>query len=117
MSSTAVTQRPGSATGIRSLVRPALERPGNTSTALTRNEPSPNQHGVRMQERVSGVVKWFNPRKGYGFITRPDEPDIFVHYSQITADGFRLLEDGQRVEFTLADGEKGRHAVDVVAVE
>ncbi len=70
-----------------------------------------------MQERVSGVVKWFNPRKGYGFITRPDEPDIFVHYSQITADGFRLLEDGQRVEFTLADGEKGRHAVDVVAVE
>lgn len=71
---------------------------------------------VLMEQRLTGVVKWFNPRKGYGFIERPGEPDIFVHYSQITADGFRLLEDGQAVEFTLSDGAKGLHATDVVAL-
>lgn len=65
---------------------------------------------VVMEQRILGVVKWFNPRKGYGFIARPGEPDIFVHYSQIVAEGFRLLEDGQKVEFTLVDGDKGPHA-------
>jgi CspA family cold shock protein len=70
-----------------------------------------------MEDRVSGTVKWFSARKGYGFISRPGEPDVFVHYSQITADGFRLLEDGQSVEFTLSDGDRGRHARDVVTVK
>jgi CspA family cold shock protein len=89
-----------------------------SSVALPVKEVSTlDQTEVAMHERVHGVVKWFNPRKGYGFITRPGKPDIFVHYSQITADGFRLLEDGQEVEFTLADGEKGLHAQDVVAVK
>ena len=88
----------------------AVVLPGRRPTS---NDPNP----VAMPERVSGVVKWFNPRKGYGFIARPGQPDIFVHYSQISAEGFRLLEDGQEVEFTLADGAKGLHACDVVAVK
>jgi len=67
--------------------------------------------------RVHGTVKWFNARKGYGFIARDGEPDIFVHYSQIAMDGFRLLEDGQVVEFTLGEGDKGSHARDVRAVD
>lgn len=73
--------------------------------------------GAERADRMNGTVKWFNARKGYGFITRPGEPDVFVHFSQIAADGFRALEDGQSVEFTLSDGDKGRHAHDVVAVE
>lgn len=62
-----------------------------------------------------GVVKWFNNRKGFGFIV-PDEggEDVFVHYSEIKADGYASLEDGQKVEFELAEGDKGACASNVV---
>lgn len=67
--------------------------------------------------RTTGVVKWFNDGKGYGFIT-PDasEKDCFVHYSAIQADGFRSLAEGERVEFDLIDGEKGPAAENVSKV-
>ena len=67
--------------------------------------------------RTTGVVKWFNDGKGYGFIT-PDagEKDCFVHYSAIQADGFRSLKEGDRVEFDLIDGEKGPAAENVAKV-
>jgi CspA family cold shock protein len=67
--------------------------------------------------RTTGVVKWFNDGKGYGFIT-PDagERDCFVHYSAIQADGFRSLKEGERVEFDLVDGEKGPAAENVAKV-
>ena len=52
-----------------------------------------------MSERITGTIKWFNTSKGFGFITREDGPDVFVHYSAIQADGFRNLEEGDRVEF------------------
>ncbi len=67
--------------------------------------------------RTTGVVKWFNDGKGYGFIT-PDaaEKDCFVHYSAIQADGFRSLKEGDRVEFDLVDGEKGPAAENVAKV-
>lgn len=63
---------------------------------------------------ASGTVKWFNPEKGYGFIT-PDEggKDLFVHYSAIQADGFKTLNEGQRVEFEVTQGQKGPQAVNV----
>jgi CspA family cold shock protein len=67
-----------------------------------------------MSERVVGTVKWFNGAKGYGFIAREGGPDVFVHYSAIQGDGFRNLEEGQRVEFTIEQGPKGLKAANVV---
>jgi len=60
-----------------------------------------------------GKVKWFNSRKGYGFITKDDGGDIFVHYSAINGEGFRSLREGDRVEFEVAEGEKGPQAANV----
>ena len=65
---------------------------------------------------VTGTVKWFNETKGYGFIEQENGPDVFVHFSAIKGDGFRTLTDGQKVEFTVADGQKGPQAENVVAV-
>ena len=62
-----------------------------------------------------GKVKWFNPRKGYGFITGPDGRDIFVHYSSISGDGYRTLVEGDDVNFDVVEGEKGLRAENVVA--
>jgi CspA family cold shock protein len=69
-----------------------------------------------MSERVTGTVKWFNGAKGYGFIERPDGDDVFVHYSAIRGQGFRNLEEGQSVEFTVEQGQKGLQATDVTVV-
>jgi len=63
--------------------------------------------------RVTGTVKWFNGSKGYGFISREDGEDVFVHYSAIQTEGFRTLEEGQRVEFTVERGPKGLQAANV----
>lgn len=64
----------------------------------------------------TGTVKWFNAQKGYGFITDDDGADIFVHYSGINSDGFKTLEEGQRVSFDTADGNKGVQAVNVTLI-
>ncbi len=66
-----------------------------------------------MSERITGTVKWFNEAKGYGFIEREEGEDVFVHYSSIRGSGFRNLEEGQRVEFTVEQGRKGLQATDV----
>ncbi len=67
-----------------------------------------------MSDRVTGVVKWFNASKGYGFISRDEGEDVFVHYSSIRdTGGFRSLEEGQEVEFTMGQGNKGPQAQDV----
>ena len=63
--------------------------------------------------RESGSVKWFNANKGFGFITRDNGDDIFVHFRSIRGDGHRVLRDGQRVEFVISEGEKGLQAEDV----
>ncbi len=61
-----------------------------------------------------GTVKWFNAEKGYGFITNDDGGDVFVHFSEIQVDGFKKLEEGQRVEFELVEGEKGPQSANVI---
>ncbi len=67
--------------------------------------------GCRMSERIRGKVKWFNASKGYGFLERPDgESDVFVHYSAIQGDGFRSLNEGEMVEFSIAKTDKGLQA-------
>jgi CspA family cold shock protein len=66
-----------------------------------------------MSERETGTVKWFDERKGYGFIDRDNGDDIFVHYSQIAGAGFRNLQEGERVEFSVGQGRKGPAAEDV----
>ena len=81
---------------------------------------SPEQSGAVPEQadvtsgREVGAVKWFNPSKGYGFIERESGDDVFVHFSEIQADGYRTLNEGQRVEFTVADGTKGLQATSVV---
>ena len=69
-----------------------------------------------MEEREVGVVKWFNNGKGYGFIEREGGDDVFVHYSEISGDGFKSLDEGQKVEFTVADGDKGLQATSVAKI-
>ncbi len=69
-----------------------------------------------MSERVTGTVKWFNASKGYGFIERADGPDVFVHFSAIMSEGFKTLNEGQKVEFTIEQGPKGLQAANVTKV-
>ena len=63
---------------------------------------------------TEGTVKWFNPRKGYGFIATPDGRDIFVHYASIAGDGYKTLAEGDAVNFDVVEGEKGLRAENVV---
>jgi CspA family cold shock protein len=67
-------------------------------------------------ERTTGVVKWFNRTKGYGFISQDGGPDVFVHYSAIRGEGFRNLEEGDRVEFSVQPGPTGPPAADGVVI-
>lgn len=69
-----------------------------------------------MSERETGTVKWFNSGKGYGFIEREEGDDVFVHFSAILGDGFRNLEEGQKVEFSVEQGPKGPQATGVTVV-
>jgi CspA family cold shock protein len=65
---------------------------------------------------ANGTVKWFNEKKGYGFIEQEDGPDVFVHFSGIDADGFKTLNEGDRVTFSVEQGKKGPSAVNVKVV-
>ena len=68
-----------------------------------------------MSERQSGTVKWFNDAKGFGFITPESGDDLFVHFRSIQGSGFKSLQEGQKVSFTVAQGQKGLQAEDVQA--
>jgi CspA family cold shock protein len=72
------------------------------------------QKEKKMSERIIGTVKWFNGSKGYGFIERDGGEDVFVHYTSIQAEGYRNLEEGQMVEFSIENGPKGLQAANVV---
>ncbi|GAB4339921.1 MAG: cold-shock protein [Phototrophicales bacterium] len=69
-----------------------------------------------MADRVNGTVKWFNGEKGYGFISQESGPDLFVHYSEIQGNGYRTLNEGDKVEFEITDGRKGKQASSVVVI-
>jgi CspA family cold shock protein len=69
-----------------------------------------------MSDRMIGTVKWFNASKGYGFIARDGGEDVFVHQSAIQSEGYRTLEEGQRVEFDVESGDKGPKAVNVKTI-
>jgi CspA family cold shock protein len=64
-----------------------------------------------------GTVKWFDNRKGWGFVVQPDGTDLFVHYTSIVGEGFRRLDDGAKVEYEVVDGPKGKQAGNVRMVE
>ena len=68
-----------------------------------------------MSERIMGTVKWFNAGKGFGFIEQPEGEDVFVHFSALQSEGYRSLDEGQRVEFSIERGPKGLQATNVVA--
>ena len=69
-----------------------------------------------MSEKVQGTVKWFNGTKGYGFIERSVGEDVFVHFNAIVGEGYRNLDEGQRVEFSVTQGQKGLQAENVVVI-
>ncbi|RMH17568.1 MAG: cold-shock protein [Gammaproteobacteria bacterium] len=69
-----------------------------------------------MSDTVTGTVKWFNESKGFGFIEQASGPDVFAHFSAITGGGFKTLKEGQRVEFTITQGQKGPQAENIVCL-
>ena len=69
-----------------------------------------------MSDKVEGTVKWFNEAKGFGFISQEGGPYVFAHFSAISGSGFKTLAEGQRVEFTVSQGQKGPQAADIVAL-
>ncbi|MDH3387644.1 MAG: cold-shock protein [Gammaproteobacteria bacterium] len=69
-----------------------------------------------MSNTVTGTVKWFNEAKGFGFIEQSSGPDVFAHFSAISGSGFKTLAEGQKVEFTVTQGQKGPSAENIVAV-
>src|SRR5436309_9316503 len=81
-----------------------------------RGDIAASQQAGRRTMRITGKVKWFNNAKGYGFIERDGGSDVFVHYSAISGDGFRSLEEGQAVEFEIVDGPKGPQAGNVTKI-
>ncbi|MCA0901927.1 cold-shock protein [Microbulbifer agarilyticus] len=69
-----------------------------------------------MSNVTTGIVKWFNESKGFGFIEQESGPDVFAHFSAITSSGFKTLTEGQKVEFTLGHGQKGPQAENIIAL-
>ena len=97
---------------------------GNTVTMGAREAPYCLLSGLEvtlfggvMSERHLGTVKWFNERKGYGFIAQENGDDVFVHYREIRGEGFKTLTEGQRVEFSLTTRDKGPAAEDVAPAD
>jgi CspA family cold shock protein len=75
-----------------------------------------NKGASVMAERVQGTVKWFNSSKGFGFISQENGDDVFVHYKSIVSEGYKTLNENDKVEFTITDGAKGPQAADVTIV-
>ncbi|MBI1797624.1 MAG: cold shock domain-containing protein [Candidatus Eisenbacteria bacterium] len=100
--------------GARGGARPAHARAPRGGDASPR--PSPAVQTASESGRAQGAVKWFNEAKGFGFIQHDSGEDIFVHFSAIQGEGFRALTEGDRVEFDIVDGAKGKQAANVTKV-
>jgi CspA family cold shock protein len=93
----------------------------NSSLHFQAIQASHRQHynfyqDIIMSNTVTGTVKWFNEAKGFGFIEQQSGPDVFAHFSAIQTPGFKTLAEGQQVEFTVSQGQKGLQAENIVAV-
>ena len=93
-------------------------QPHNAYTIFCESQESRHFGGKRKKkgehvERLKGTVKWFNNAKGYGFLGRDDGPDVFIHYSSITTEGYKSLQEGDKVEFEIVQGQKGPQAANV----
>ncbi|MBV1870049.1 MAG: cold shock domain-containing protein [Gammaproteobacteria bacterium] len=103
------------------LVSCILASLGSTTDAVALSADSPNEQSTKSTQssgsRDTGQVKWFNSSKGFGFITRDDGQDVFVHFRSIRGEGRRFLRDGQSVAFDTGQGEKGLQAEDVEVLE
>lgn len=95
------------AIALASFISPLIQG-GGTSGSSSRKSRSPSAAG-----REQGTVKWFNVSKGYGFVTRQNGEEIFVHFRSIRGEGRRVLREGDSIEFTVAEGDKGPQAEDV----
>jgi cold shock protein len=85
------------------------------AVSFYKSSPSSSSHSYDMTNRDTGTVKWFNTSKGFGFISRDSGDDIFVHFHAIRGEGHRVLVEGQRVEFSVMNRDKGLQAEDVIA--
>jgi cold shock protein len=97
-----------------------LTGPVPGSTIAANYEARPGKRNIRAEganvDRLQGTVKWFNNAKGYGFIGHEGGPDVFVHYSAITSEGYKSLQEGDKVEFEITQGQKGPQASNVSKV-
>ena len=97
-------------------IGPAFDRGrGGEDAELNSSQVRDGQEGKGLQV-TTGTVKWFNPQKGYGFISQENGPDVFVHHSAIQGEGYKSLEENQRVEFDVTEGPKGPQAANVLPV-
>lgn len=94
----------------------ASPAPASSENKSRSNAKSKSKRNKASTGQEQGTVKWFNPNKGFGFITRKNGEEIFVHYRSIAGEGRRTLRDGQQVQFNVGEGDKGPQAEDVSAV-
>jgi len=99
-----------------SLASNLISKRGQTEPKRSKSRHSESQPALSLGPRELGKVKWFNASKGFGFITRDSGDDVFVHFRSIRGEGHRILRDGQRVEFSVSEGDKGLQADDVVTL-
>ena len=90
--------------------------PRDLHDLLARSNCKSRQEVTKVSDRLNGTVKWFDSKKGFGFISPDEGDDIFVHYTSIEGDGYRALEEGQRVEFIVVEGDRGPQAKDVSVI-
>ncbi|SRR6266705_1133753 len=108
---------------MRTFTRPSSRTASRLPNLIEANVPrrvesvAGQSHGGKKQvDRIRGKVKWFNNAKGFGFIGREDGPDVFVHYSAISSEGYKSLQEGDEVEFEITQGQKGPQAENVTKV-